>query len=253
MAKGRLSGILRSLFGGGRTDGDDASPAAAEDSVRPGRTVEQAEVLREDDGLFGKVYILGLAEFYDAIGGRRGRLAESLPVICDTVFSRRTGPGDGFARIGDDRYVFRLGDRDDRRSRLRAARIIEEIGTKLLGEHFITSGRFQAVLAAVGVADIADAEGDVDAEKIDAALAAARVLPPPPPAPDEPVWLRLHHVGPTAENRWAAVPGGRRGAVEWAALDYTPRKREIRWEVIEPPTRKSGGPRWEALKREKKE
>ena len=70
------------------------------------------------------------------------------------------GPNDGFSPVGDDQYVFRFGGLDDRQSLLRAAKIIEEIGTKLLGEHFIKSGRFKAMLTAIGLGDVLD---EVDA------------------------------------------------------------------------------------------
>jgi len=248
MAKGRFPGILNRLFGGGR-----ASHGKAESgSVGPVRDVEQAEVLREDAGLFGKVYILSLVEFYEAVGGRHGRLADSLRVICDTVFENRTGPGDGFALIGDDRYVFRFGGLDERGSLAKAAAIIEEIGTKLLGEHFIRSGRFKAMLAAVGVGDLIGEDGDVDPARIDTAIAAVRALPERPAAPEEPAWVRFSHAGLVDSGRWAAVPGGPDAAARWAALAYTPKKRELRWEAIEPPRKKDVELRWEELRRDRR-
>lgn len=251
MAKGRLSGILHSLFGGGRAGAGSAAPDAP--AYAPARDVEQAEVLREDDGLFGKVYILSLAEFYDAIGGRNGRLADSLLVICDTVFATRTGPGDGFARVGDDRYLFRFGGLDDRRGLIRAAAIIEDIGTKLLGEHFIRSGRFKAMLAAVGVGDLIGGDGDIDPARIDAALTAVGALPPAPPAPEEPAWVRFSQAGRVQDGGWMAVPGGQERPPQWSSLAYTPKKQEVRWEPIEPPKKKRDGDRrWEEVRRERR-
>jgi len=252
MAKGRLSGILRSLFGGGRMGRESASLESASPAYAPVRAVEQAGVLSEDAGLFGKVYILSLVEFFDAIGGRGGRLADSLFVICDTVFDKHIGPGDGFARVGDDRYVFRFGGRDDRRSLMRAAAIVEDIGSKLLGEHFVKSGRFKAMLAAVGIGDLVGVDGDIDPARIDAALAAARVLPPQPAAPEEPAWVRFSEAGRVDGGQWAAVPGGRDRPAEWSSLAYTPKKREARWEAIEPPKKKGGDLRWEELRRDRR-
>ncbi len=250
MAKGRLSGILHALFGAGRAGAGSAAPAAP--VYTPVRDVEQAEVLREDEGLFGKVYILSLAEFYDAIGGRDGRLADSLLVICDTVFAARTGPGDGFARVGDDRYVFRFGGLDDHRALIRAAAIIEDIGTKLLGEHFIKSGRFRAMLAAVGIGDLVGEDGDIDPARIDTALAAARALPSAPAAPEEPAWVRFSQAGRVEGGGWMAVPGGQERPPQWSSLAYTPKKQEVRWEPIEPPKKKDGDRRWEELRRERR-
>jgi hypothetical protein len=252
MAKGRLSGILNSLFGAGRRGGNRVRLDAATSTHTPVRAVEQAKVLSEDEGLFGKVYILSLAEFYDAIGGRDGRLADSLFVICDTVFGARTGPGDGFARVGDDRYVFRFGGLDDRRSLIRATAIIEDIGTKLLGEHFIKSGRFKAMLTAVGVGDLIGKDGDIDPARIDAALAAADALPPVPAAAEEPAWVRFSQAGRVDGGGWMAVPGGQGRPPQWSSLAYTPKKQEIRWEAIEPPKKKGDDLRWEELRRERR-
>jgi hypothetical protein len=241
---------MRALFGGGRTGGADAAAGAA--AHTPRHDVEQAEVLREDQGLFGKVYILSLVEFYEAIGGRDGRLADSLLVICDTVFQRHSGPGDGFSRIGDDRYVFRFGGLDDRQSRVRAAAIIEEIGTKLLGEHFIKSGRFKAMLTSVGIGDLVGEDGDIDPAGIDTALAAVRDQPERPAAPEEPVWVRFSHAGRVDGGGWVAVAAGREASVQWSSLNYTPKKREIRWEAIEPPKKKDDDLKWEVLRRDTK-
>lgn len=255
MAKGRLSGIMASLFGGGRKEskGGGTSSGSGDDAFRPQREVEQAEVLRQDQGLFGKVYILSLVEFYDAIGGRSGRLAESLLIICDTVFQERMGPNDGFSPVGDDQYVFRFGGLDDRQSLIQAAKIIEEIGTKLLGEHFIKSGRFKAMLTAVGIGDIVDADGEVDAGKIATAVDLARQLPPEPSAPEDPVWVRLNYAGVADGDKWVAVPSSKRDSIQWAALDYKPAKKEVRWEAIEPPKKKKDDDlQWEVLRREKK-
>ena len=87
------NGIFVSLFGSG-SGGKGRQPTvqrehAPEKQFQPERTVRQQQVLRQDQGLYGKVFILSLVEFYDAIGGRSGRLADSLLTICDTVFADR--------------------------------------------------------------------------------------------------------------------------------------------------------------------
>ena len=175
MAKGRLSGIMASLFGGVARI---LPPVERHGELETNPTVHSARSnsrgSARGSGLFGKVYILSLTEFYDAIGGRSGRLAESLLIICDTVFQERMGPNDGFSPVDDDQYVFRFAGLDDRQSLIQAAKIIEEIGTKLLGEHFIKSGRFKAMLTAVGIGDIVDTDGEVDGGKIATAVGLAR-------------------------------------------------------------------------------
>lgn len=252
MATGRLGGILARLFGGGRKDKADAKTGDGGEAYRPQREVEQNEVLREDQGLFGKVYVLSLNEFYEAIGGRSGRLAESLLTICDTVFQDRLGPNDGYSPIGDDQFVFRFGGLDERQSLMQAAKIIEEIGTKLLGEHFIKSGRFKALLTAIGLADVLGEDGDVDAGKVNHAVELARQLPPEPAAPEDPVWVRLNYAGLANGDKWLAVPSRKRDSVQWVSLDYKPAKKEIQWQPLEVKKKGDDGLQWQQLERDKK-
>lgn len=252
MAKGR---ILGSLFGNG-SSGKNKKPAAkrerTSETFQPERTVEQKQVLRQDQGLYGKVFILSLVEFYEAIGGRSGRLAESLLTICDTVFSEQIGPDDGYSLIGEDQYIFRFSGCDDKQSLVRAAKIIEEIGTKMLGEHFIKSGKFKALLTAVGLGDVSDTDGNIDAGKVSNAVELARALPPEPQAPDEPNWVRLNYAGITEDDAWAAVPSSRKDEVQWVSLDYKPKKQEVQWEVLEvDKAGKANEVQWQALQRDK--
>ena len=248
------NGIFVSLFGSGAS-GKSRKPAASrkplpEKQLQPERTVRQHQVLRQDQGLCGKVFILSLAEFYDAVGGRSGRLAETLLTICDTVFADRMGPDDGYSMIGEDQYVFRLSGCDDRQSLMRAAAIIEEIGTKLLGDLFVESGKLQALLTAVGFDDIADPDGGIDAGKVSMAVDMTRALPPEPQTPDEPAWVRFAYAGRTCDDVWAAVPSRRKDEIRWVSLDYRPRKQETQWQTLEVDKDRSRDElRWQTLER----
>ena len=249
------NGIFVSLFGSG-TSGKNGKPSVQRERVpekpfQPERTVRQQQVLRQDQGLCGKVFILSLVEFYDAIGGRSGRLAESLLTICDTVFADRMGSDDGYSMVGEDQYVFRFSGCDDRQSLMRAAAIIEEIGTKMLGDHFVKSGKFQALLTAVGLDDIADPDGGIDAGKVSMAVEMARALPPEPQAPDEPAWVRLGYAGLTRDDVWAAVPSRRKDEIQWVSLDYKPKKQETQWQTLEVDKDHSRDElRWQTLERD---
>lgn len=222
---------------------------AVRGGYQPARTVEDSEVLRQDRGLFGKVFILSLAEFYEAIGGRSGRLADSLVIICETVFDAHMTPRDGYSLVGGESYVFRFAEKDDGRVMLRADKIIEEIGTKMLGESFIESGRFKAMLTAVGLADVSDADGNLDADKVQNAADLSRKLPPEPARPEEPRWIQLSYAGLTHDDKWAAVPRGQKDKIQWVTLDRQPKKREIQWRALEIKKEKKPDPasQWEAL------
>ena len=242
MEKGRLSGIVESVFGKARKDsaekagGKQGPGEEPETHGGPVSAVEQDEVFSEDQGIFGKVYVLSLNEFYEALGGRSGRLAESLLLICESVFAERTGPHDGFSLVGDDHYVFRFGNLDDRKALITAANIIEEIGTKLLGESFIKSGQFKAILATVGAGQIVDADGALDEAKVSAAAEAARAAAAKPAAAaaaDEPQWRALNHVDLAADNKWVGVGAAAGEENQWRALDRGKKKDDIQWQVLE--------------------
>ncbi|MCG8508362.1 MAG: hypothetical protein MI741_03960 [Rhodospirillales bacterium] len=229
---------------------------AEREAYRPARTVEETEVLHQDRGLFGKVFILSLVEFYEAIGGRTGRLAESLIIVCETVFNEHMTPNDGFSLVGEDNYVFRFAEKDDNRVLLRAAKIIEEIGTKMLGESFIKSGKFKAMLTAVGLGDVSDGHGNIDADKVKNAVELSRNLPPEAPKPDEPQWVQLNYAGLTEDDRWAAVPRRQKEEIQWVALEHKPKKKEIEWTTLDMKKEKKPDPasQWQVMdvKKEKK-
>ena len=252
MAKGRLSGVMGSVFGGGsKKDKKADSKPSKDEGYESKRTVDSTDVLHQDEGLFGKVFVLSLVEFYEAIGGRQGRIAESLPVICETVFEDQMAVGGSFSMVGDDQYVFKFANLDDRQSLLKASKIIEIIGTKLLGESFLKSGRFKALLTAVGMDDITDADGNLDREKVDEAVDMARTLPPEPSAPEDPVWVQLNYAGVDENDRWAAVSSSNKDEMQWVSMEVKKKNNDLQWTTLEREKKNSGGMQWETVKHEK--
>ena len=253
MAKGRLSGVIGSVFGGGsKKNKKTKSKPSKKEAYEAKRTVDSTDVLHQDEGLFGKVFVLSLVEFYEAIGGRQGRIAESLPVTCETVFEDQMAVGGSYAMVGDDQYIFKFAHLDDRQSLLKAAKIIEIIGTKLLGENFLKSGKFKALLTAVGMDDITDADGNLDIDKVDNAVDMARQLPPEEPAtPDDPVWVRLNYAGRDENDRWAAVQASKKDDIQWVALEVEKKNNDLQWTTLEHEKKASGGMKWETLEHKK--
>ncbi|MBC8157796.1 MAG: hypothetical protein H8E94_00530 [Alphaproteobacteria bacterium] len=234
---GRLSGVMGSVFGGGSKNGKKGKKTSSkktnEPAYAPNGTVESTDVLYQDEGLEGKVFVLSLVEFYDAIGGRQGRIAEGLPLMCETVFEDQLANDGSFTRVGDDQFVFKFRDMDERQSLLKSSKIIEIIGGKLLGEAFLKSGKFKALLTAMGMDDITDADGKLDKGKVDHAVEMARNVPPEPSAPEDPVWLRLSYAGLDEDDRWAAVAGSHKEDIQWVSLEVQKKKNDFEWTALE--------------------
>ena len=256
---GRLKGVMEAVFGGGSKNGKKAKGALAKQSGKskdpaynPSATVDSTDVLYQDVGLYGKVFVLSLVEFYDAIGGRDGRIAEGLPVLCETVFEDQLGADGSFTLVGEDQYIFQLPKLDERQQLLKSAKIIEIIGSKLLGENFLKSGKFKALLTAVGMDDLTDDNGNVSKNKVDHAVGMARNLPPEPSAPEDPVWLRLNYAGVDEDDRWAAVTAGNKGDVQWVSLKVEKKNTDLQWTTLEHDKKNlDSASQWETLEHKK--
>ena len=258
MAMGRLSGMMGSVFGSSK-NGKNAKGTASKKSRKPKEkgytpsgSVDAKDVLYQDGGLEGKVFVLSLVEFYDAIGGRQGRIAESLPLICETVFEDQLANQGSFVLVGDDQYVFKFRALDERQSLLKASKIIEIIGCKLLGESFLKLGRFKALLTAIGMDDITNDDGQISKNMVDNAVGMARNVPPEPSAPEDPVWVSLNYVGMGADDQWAAVPSSKKDDIQWVSLEVEKKKSDFQWETLShDKTKKDSASQWETLEHKK--
>ncbi|MBL6928364.1 MAG: hypothetical protein ISR44_04265 [Rhodospirillales bacterium] len=257
---GRLKGVMDSVFGGGSKNGKKGKGASSkkskEPAYQPGKTVDSTDVLHQDEGLEGlegTVFVLSLVEFYDAIGGRNGRIAEGLPIMCETVFEDQIANQGTFVRVGDDQFVFKFRGLDERQSLLKSAKIIEIIGCKLLGENFLKSGKFKALLTAMGMDDITDGDGNLDKDKVDHAVGLARAVPPEPTAPEDPVWVSLSYVGLDDDDRWAAVAGSEKDDIQWVSLTVEKKKTDVQWTTLERGEKKEDSTsQWTTLERGEK-
>ena len=116
----------------------------AEDMHRP-KTAENApnhvsaeNVLREDRLAFGSVYIISLGEIFRALGGRTDRLAEALRLMGESLLRMRLASDERYSYQPDDVIRFRLRDPDPMAARLRAERIVDELGQRAIGNRFVT-------------------------------------------------------------------------------------------------------------------
>lgn len=116
----------------------------AEDMHRPAAAdnapilVSAETVLREERFAFGAVFIISLDDIFRSLGGRTGRLADALRLMGESLLRMRLGPDERFSYHADGLFRFRLRDPDLERARLRAERIVDELGRRAIGTRFIT-------------------------------------------------------------------------------------------------------------------
>ncbi len=165
------------------------------------QTIGETEVesLAADDVLGGgwgeageMVYIMDLAPVYGLIGGHSERLTSATKIICKDAFSKQVIRGRGRTSFMGDRFFMRFAGASDTEGFQRAAIIVNDIGTRILGGRFRTI-EVPGLLVAVESADITSKDGSLNLEKAAAAVrSGGRPLAMDEPAADDPLWLKLH-------------------------------------------------------------
>ena len=102
----------------------------------PVGTAEAHAVLFEEEGQYGPIFILQLADFLRALGTRSSRTLSCMQVVCETVFHKHLGPKGTYSLHGGAFFIFRFGRLDATEARRRARQAVDEIGQRLLGDHF---------------------------------------------------------------------------------------------------------------------
>ena len=120
------------------------------------------------------LFVLGLSAFYAVFGVRSDRLSESVMLVCETVMKERLGADDALVALESEAMLFRLADMNAPATVERAVDMVARIAVKLLGEHFVQSGNFHVLLAAVDGAGVIGADGRLRHRGIDALRAHGR-------------------------------------------------------------------------------
>lgn len=110
----------------------EGSPACGE----PVGTADAQAVLFEEDGQYGPIFILQLADFLRALGTRSSRTLSCMQVVCETVFHKHLGPKGTYSLHGGAFFIFRFGRLNAAEARRRARQAVDEIGHRLLGDQF---------------------------------------------------------------------------------------------------------------------
>lgn len=94
-------------------------------------------VLIEESGQYGNVFILRLSEFLKAFGAHSPRTLASMQLICEMALRDAVGVQGNYSLHGGAFFVFRFGRTPEDEARRRAHAVVNEIGRRLLGDHFV--------------------------------------------------------------------------------------------------------------------
>ena len=268
MAKGGISKFVGSLFGSGGSGSDDEldlSIDIPDDEIyKPlvvaasmiKRDLKDTDVIDEEQLKRDRLFVVSVSEFYDAMGGRRGRLAESLPTVCETVFLSHRGPKDHHFWINQDHFAMRFENMDDPKTFEKAGNIIEEIGIKLLGDHFIRTNSFQAMAALVTGAQIVNEDGTLNMQTLDAAIAEARNQPKPS-AEKGLKWRPFRFASMIGKNKWFSRDKAEKNDPKWQALQVEKKKPDPSglWQEMRVDKNKKPDPtdQWQTMQVDKRE
>ncbi len=230
MAKKSLFSRFTSALGEDKPPTDEEIDREVEKSVE---AIKQAKVeTLEADGLLDlswgeagdMIFIMNLAPIYEILGGRKGRLARGLQETCELMFSEHVAYGGGFAFFEEDHFVMRFTGLGPTDGFNQAAAIVNDIGTRLLRDRFLTMDIPDLVVAA-DAGDIIGEDGWLDLEKVQAAVESGGLsLAMEKPGDDAPEWIKLLWKSKSSEAAdypaWDGTPEPQSAGPEWGEIAH---------------------------------
>jgi len=198
--------------------------------------VNAEDVLSEGWGRTGDmVYIINLRPMYQLIGGKQGRLAESLRETCITEFKESVETKAGRSSFEQDSFFMRFHDRSTNEGLRLAVEIVNKIGNRTFGDRFRTM-EVPNFLVTADAGDIVDGDGELDLVRARDVIdeGGIPVMGLEEPTDGSPAWLSLHwqRVKRQVETlKRSKSENPVKEASEWAEQERAPRKKDISWEV----------------------
>jgi hypothetical protein len=247
MAGRGMFGRLSSAFQGDNKKKEESHADIIEELKAEVKAIQETERESVDGAsLFGQewggkgelVFIINLVPMYKLIGGRDGRLAESLRGTCKTEFAENIGGQRGRGTFQRDCFFMKFYDMGDQAGLEEAVKIINKIGYRTFGKSF-EGMEVPELLVAADAADITT-NGKLDPARAQSVIKAGGVdLTFKEPMENAPRWMKLVWQKVTQKQKLANVaPKEKKGAA---------------WESAIPVERGRGSkePEWVAVKVEK--
>lgn len=138
------------------------------------------------------IHFMDLGPIYEAIGSRSGRLYAGTKLVCKKVFERHVVSGAGRAELRGEQLIMRFYAMSAQKGFILAAKIINDIGTQVLGERFYTI-EIPDILVSVDAGDLALEDGTLSLDKIPEAAEkfVGDWFTAGEPPEDLPAWVKL--------------------------------------------------------------
>jgi len=157
-------------------------------------TVDAHEVLDQSfDEAGDTFFIIDLAPIYRVIGDRNGRVAGSVEETCHRVFDRHAQSRGDRGNFEGDYFLMLFANADNEANFLRAALIVNEIGTLVLSERFKALNVSDPVTV-LSVSDITNRDGTINTSRMKKkVIEGGRPLAMKAPDDNAPHWVKLLH------------------------------------------------------------
>lgn len=235
---GRLSGAFQGDKGAKEETHADiieelkAEVKAIQETER--ETVDGAGLFSQEWGKAGDlVFMINLVPMYKLIGGKEGRLAESLRETCKAEFNENIGGQRGRGTFQRDCFFMRFYDLGDQAGLEEAVKIVNKIGYRTFGNSF-EKMEVPELLVAADAADITT-NGKLDASKAQDVIATGGVdLAFSEPDDRAPRWMKLVWQKVTQRQKLSGIEKKKKKELNWEEakpLDTGRRKRpsEPQW------------------------
>ena len=157
-------------------------------------TVDAQEVLDQSSDETGDTFfIMDLAPIYRVIGDRNGRVASSVEETCHRIFDRNAQSRGDRGNFEGDYFLMLFANADNEANFLRAALIVNEIGTLVLSE------RFKALdvsdpITVLAIDDITNRDGTINTSRMQKkVIERGRPFTMQAPNKNAPHWVKLLH------------------------------------------------------------
>lgn len=160
------------------------------------------------------VFMINLAPMYKLIGGKEGRLAESLRETCKSEFAENIGSGRGRGTFQRDSFFMRFFDLGDQAGLEEAVKIVNKIGYRTFGKSF-EQMEVPELLIAADAADVTT-NGKLDPNKAQQVIADGGVdLAFKEPPERAPRWMKLVWQKVTQRQSLAGMKKSKKKAPDW--------------------------------------
>ncbi len=124
-------------------------------------------VADEDNDDIGKLHVLSLTEFHQALGETWEAREAKIFLLTESVLRNQVGPGNRWEHQSKEVYVMLFPTLSDLEAAARAYDIAEEVGMKIIGERFDGERRPLARIAGVDPKDAMNEDGTFNIDKLE--------------------------------------------------------------------------------------